>query len=242
MREECSDSCSLDANTAHKLPIAPQPVSVRANEIHTLAAACGQGDASAMLRLSEYLRQPDAPAPGIAASGYEAGANMWLLRAAMYGERTAQEIVLDKIRQNPRFLNQTLIPYANFLPGKRTDWHSKGYSGHLLNAMGLLNFQPEENYLLAGINEQRTLLVWQEADSDSPDDDGFGQEDYYNMFFLDEFFQFLPEVPMMHSVSSWEITHMDVCKRQYASMVEAMQKAAGRRIKPALWTEFIPEA
>lgn len=210
-----------------------------APNIYQLASACAQGNAAAMLKLSEFLRSTDATVSGITASDYEKGANMWLLRAAIYGDRTAQEIVLDQIRQNSGFLNQTLIPYANFLPNRRKRWYSGSYSGHLLNAMGLLSFQPEGSYLLAGISDHRTLSVWQEAGYDPADESGFGEETYYHMSFLDEFFQPLPGVPVVHSVSHWDITHLDICIQQYDEMANAMLEVADRRAKLPLWTDFI---
>ncbi len=107
--------------------------------------------------------------------------------------------------------------------------------------LGLLTFQPEESYLLAGISDQRTLLVYQEVDYDSPDEDGFGAETYYHMFFLDEFFQPLPGVPIVRRVSSRDVTYSDNCKKQYDALVEAMQDAADKRTKLPLRTEFISE-
>lgn len=123
-----------------------------------------------MLALSKYLRETK--------PNYEEAAYMWLLRAAIYGNSTAQERVLEEIKRNPHFLEKSMIPYENFLPGRRDSRHSGYYSGHLLNAVGLLVFQPEENYLLAGINEDRTMLIWQEVDYDPADEYGFGEEFY----------------------------------------------------------------
>ncbi|MDE7270129.1 MAG: hypothetical protein K2N81_06605 [Acetatifactor sp.] len=236
-----SDSDHSNASSSVSPTLSPPPVSAHTYALQILASGCAQGDSAAMLKLSNFLRPSATAAPGIGAAYYDKGANMWLLRAAIYGDRTAQEIVLDKIRQNPGFLNNTLIPYENFLPNKRSHWHSGLYSGRLLNMLGLLTFQPEESYLLAGISDQRTLLVYQEVDYDPPDEDGFGAETYYHMFFLDEFFQPLPEVPIVCRVSSRDITYSDNCKKQYDAMVKAMQEAADKRTKLPLWTEFIPE-
>lgn len=202
-------------------------------ELQQLASACGRGDNAAMLEISEYLREtmPD----------YDKGADMWLLRAAIYGNSAAQERVLEEIKKNPHFLEKSMIPYENFLPGRRDSWHSGYYSGDLLNKVGLLAFQPGENYLLAGISEDRTMLIWQEDDYDPADEDGFGAETYYNMFYLDEFFQPLPGVPMLHSVSDRDIRCLKRPKQQFEAMTLAMQEHAVKRRRFPLWTEFVPE-
>lgn len=203
-----------------------------AQELQRLAAACGRGDNTAMRELSKYLREtmPD----------YKKGADMWLLRAAIYGNSVAQERVLEELKKNPDFLEKSMIPYENFLPGRRESWHSGCYPGHLLNAVGFMAFQPGENYLLAGINESRTMLVWQEDDYDPADEDGFGAETYYNMFYLDEFFQPLTGVPTVYSVSSRDIRCLEEPMRQFEAMTSAMRQQAVKRRRFPLWTEFVP--
>lgn len=198
--------------------------------LRRLAAACGKGDAAAMLELSECLRSTVPEDDG--------AVNMWLLRAAIYGNTEAQERVLGEIRQTPYFLKKSLIPYENFIPGRRENWHSGGYPGHRLNAAGLLTFQSRENYSLAGINQHRTMLVWQEAGYDPSDEDGFGAETYYNMFYLDEFFQPIPGVPVVENVSTRDIDYLAEPKKRYEAMTHAMAKAAGKRKQVPLWTGF----
>lgn len=202
-------------------------------ELKYLAAACGKGDATAMLDLSEYLRKTMPEDEG--------AANMWLLRAAIYGNTAAQERVQDEIKQNPNFLKNSSIPYENFIPGRRANWHSSCYPGYRLNTMGLLAFQPEETYLLAGLNKYRTMLIWQEVGYDPPDEDGFGEETYYNMFYLDEFFQPIPGVPGVDNVSTRDIGYLEVPKKKYEAMTHAMVEAAGGRKQMPLWTGFVSE-
>lgn len=197
-------------------------------KLQNLANACGKGDAAAMLELSEYLRNTVPEDDG--------AVNMWLLRAAIYGNTEAQKRVREEIRQNPYFLKRSLIPYENFIPGRRVNWHSGDYPGHWLNEAGLLAFQSGENYSLAGINQHRTMLVWKEAGYDPPDEDGFGAETYYNMFYLDEFFQPIPGVPVVENVSTRDIDYLAEPKKRYEAMTHAMEKAAGKREQIPLWT------
>lgn len=196
-----------------------------------LAASCGKGDAAAMLELSEYLC---GTVPEDAAA-----ANMWLLRAAVYGNVQAQERVQKEMKQNPYFLKKSLIPYENFIPGRRDTWHCGAYLGRQLNKAGLLVFRPEESYLLAGINKHRTMLVWREAGYDPADEDGFGEEIYYDMFYLDEFFQPIHRVPMVENVSTRDIAYLKEPKKRFEDMTYAMAKATEKRKQIPLWT--VPE-
>lgn len=201
-------------------------------KLRCLAAACGNGDAAAMLELSAYLRETMPEDDG--------AASMWLLRAAVYGNTAAQERVREEMGQNPYFLKKSLIPYENFIPGRRANWHSGDYLGHRLNAAGLLVFRPKESYSLAGINQYRTMLVWQEAGYDPADEDGFGEEIYYNMFYLDEFFQPIPGVPGVDNVSTRDIHYLEEPKKRYEAMTQAMVEAVSEREQIPLWTEFLP--
>lgn len=155
--------------------------------LKNLAEACGRGDADSMLSLSEYLQ----------CIPYDSAANMWLLRAAVYGNTAAQERVREEMAKTSNFLRASLISYEYFIPGRRASWHSGGYAGVYLNAAGLLAFRPDKVYLLSGINKYRTMLVWQEVGEDPADEDGFGAESYYNMFYLDEFFRPIPGIPVV---------------------------------------------
>lgn len=199
-------------------------------KLRNLAEACGKGDADAMLKLSDFLRSIVPEDTGTA--------NMWLLRAAIYGNAAAQDRVRDEMGNTPYFLKTSLIPYENFLPGRRADWHSGSYPGLRLNAAGLLAFQPEGSYMLAGINQYRTMQIWREADYDPADEDGFGVETYYDMFYLDEFFQPISGVPVVESVSTRDIEYLNGAKAKYEAMTRAMEEAVAGRKQVPLWTEF----
>lgn len=212
-----------------KLSMPPPPVRAATQQLQCLADACGRGDAGAMLELAEHLREtmPEA-------------ADMWLFRAALYGNCAAQETVRKEIRHSTWFLKNSYIHYEKFIPDRRANWHTGGYLGSDLNAAGLLAFQPEEVYCLAGINEYRTMMIWQEANYYPPDEDGFGMEFSYNMFYLDEFFQLIPEVPMINNVIPREIGN-NSNRESYANMVQAMKEAAGKRKRIPLWTGYEDE-
>lgn len=197
-------------------------------KLRELAKRCGKGDADAMMTLSEYLhiRMPEETS----------AVNMWLLRAAIYGNVEAQERVREAVKQNNRFLETSLIPYGHFIPDRHVNRHIGDYSGQYLNAVGLLAFQPKESYYIAGIDNHRAMLIWREADYEPADADGFGAETYYDMFYLDEFFQPIPGVPVVKSVSTRDINYLSGPKEEYEAMVHAMIEATGKRKQVPLWT------
>lgn len=196
-------------------------------KLQELAPKCALGDADAMLELSAFYRSLEAG--GVS--------DLWLLRAAMYGQAQAQGMVESKMRDNPRFLKNLPIPYENFLPGKRAHWYTGTYFGQILNAMGFKAFEPNGKYLLAGIDRDRVMIVEKLVDYDPPDEDGFGAEEYYDYFCLDEFFKPLPDVPTVRNLSSQGCRH----SQEYDAMIDAMKEAARRREQVPLWTAFVPE-
>lgn len=206
------------------------PVKAWSPELQALADACGQGDADAMLRLSEYIRTEPVYKKAVPAI------NMWLLRSAIYGNSEAQERVRAEVSQNRLFLKNCAVPYRNMIPGKNSVLYTSGYSGFLLNVIGLLAFQPGKSYTISGINENRFMIVWESVDYDPADEDGFGREEYYNMFCLDEYFQLIPGVPMTRNLSSRDSNNSP----DYLNMVRMAEEAMSGRDLPPLWLDFLP--
>ncbi|MCD7824112.1 MAG: hypothetical protein LUG86_08900 [Oscillospiraceae bacterium] len=159
-------------------------------ELEILAERCGAGDADAMLELSELLRKSATSAKH---DIYRLGANMWLLRAAIYGNKQAQERVMEIFSegrwQGVDFLEDMTFPYENFIPGKRDNWRTGKYSGRDLNEIGLFAFEPGELYNIAGLSKGRYIEIGRYLGFDGPDEDGFGYEEYYRYSYLDQYFQ-----------------------------------------------------
>lgn len=214
----------------------PPPVQAASPALQQLADACAQGDAQAMLALSEYLTDP-AKSPIVTPAYLQKGADMWLLRAAIYGSAQAQDRLRQELDRRPGLLRNSLLRWEFFIPERMHYWHEGCYPGRLLNAMGLLAFQPQESYLLAGLDGSRAFLVWQEAGYEAPDEDGFGAENYYDMFYLDEFFQPFPGVPVVTDVTTRDIRQL-ASKARFDAMTDAMRAAAGQREKRPLWTDL----
>jgi len=136
-------------------------------------------------------------------------------------------------------LEQCFIPYINFFQRKHNNWYSGSYQGFILNAVGFFAFQPNESYLFSGLNENRFIVVWQEEDYDLPDKDGFGMEEYYNMFCVDEYYQLIPQIPIIYHVSAHDIQIVKSCHKKYMTMINEAKKVIEKRKLFPLWTEFI---
>lgn len=223
-------------NSTSKSMTVPHPVPVKAasKELQLLLDKCGSGDAAAMASFAAHIKQHHPKA--------DQWVNMWIVRAAIYGDISSQEVVMRRIKEQPTFLRSLPIPWENFIPGKRESWHSGTYPGKILNEVGFLAFQPNGMYLLAGLNEDRFMIIWEEDDYDPPDEDGFGAEEYYNMFCLDEFYQPISGVPVVKSVSTRDIRYVSSCKEKYENMVSMARQAIKARPQFPLWLDFIPSA
>lgn len=136
-----------------------------------LLERCRKGDSKAMLKMSEY--------------GDAKIANMWLVRAVLYGNEEAREI----LRCNPSRASDTLIPIENFIPGKSMVGCSRTYSAEELLEIGFDNLPNlQKSYLLMGLSNERVLLLATDTEPESPGKDVFGDRTYYNYYTYDEFF------------------------------------------------------
>lgn len=209
----------------------PTLVIADAMELQRLADACGQGQAEAMLLLARYIIEKHPKA--------KEAARMWLLRAAIYGNSDAQRYVMKEVAQDRNFLDHCMLRWGMFLPGRRSNYHEGSYPGAVLNTIGLLAFQPEGSYMLSGINKDRIMVIWEDVDFDPADEDGFGAEEYYDMFCLDEFFQPLPGVPVVRHVTSSDVQYVDICRQKYQTMLSMAALAVKDRNMIPLWSGFV---
>lgn len=136
-----------------------------------LLERCRKGDNKAMLELSK-ISDPKL-------------ANMWLVRAVIYGNEKAREI----LRKDPKRASNTFLPIENFIPGERMLWFDGCYDALALKEAGfdhLPNYN--ESYIVAGLSEDRAMVIGMLTGYESPDEDGFGMEEFYNYYVYDEFF------------------------------------------------------
>lgn len=136
-----------------------------------LLERCRKGDNTAMLEMSKY--------------GDEEIANMWLVRAVLYGNKEAREI----LRKNPKRASKTMLPIEYFIPELKESCSTGYFTASDLKEAGFDNLKDVDwLYTVAGLSIDRVLILGMKAGYEPPDKDGFGAEVYFNYYIYDEFF------------------------------------------------------
>ena len=138
----------------------------------TLLERCKTGDSAAMLEMSKNTKQ--------------ILSNLWLVRAVLYGNNEAREI----LRKNPERAKKALFPIQNYIPGEREVWFTQYYSGQVLKIVGLDEIPDIDGlYRVAGLSKERVFVIGVKTGYEPADEDGFGAETYYDYYVYDEFFR-----------------------------------------------------
>lgn len=168
----------------------PQEAFWQEPRFSALAARCAQGDSQAMLDLAEeFAARSTARYPF-----YTYAANFWRYRASLYGNSQAEGWKDQWLAQHL----QSRIPAA--MPSQL---HGN-YHGRFLRAMGFGFFNPKRSYHLDGMDGNGLVEVSSWCGEDGADADGFGGEDEYDWWLLDEFLQELPGIAVIHGFSRQE--------------------------------------
>lgn len=168
-----------------------------------LAAQCACGSSQAMLELAKVLESHGA------SSFFSCASNFWRYRACQYGNPEAEAWKKHWLQLHP----QSQIPSAMHA-------HLQGdYSGQYLRALGFGFFEPARFYHLHGLDRNNLVEVSSWCDADEPDEDGFGREEYYDWWLLDEHLQPIPGVDMLHEFSLHE-------RREYPAPFRSRYDAA----------------
>lgn len=142
----------------------------------SLLERCRKGDNKAMLELSKISNTKLA--------------NMWLVRAVIYGNEEAREI----LRKNPERASDTIFSFNNFIPGERKLWFDGCYKAADLKELGFDDLPSlDESYMVGGLSDKRVMVIGIETGYEPPDEDGFGMEIYYDYYVYDEFFHRISE-------------------------------------------------
>ena len=146
-----------------------------------LARRCGTGSAEAMWEMADYFSRLGTEPFHICA------ANFWRYRAYQHGCAPASLW----IQEQPEKRMASVLPET--LVGS--------FEGRRLRDAGFLFFDPERSYSLAEKDAQGVVEVRSWCGEDGPDEDGYGLEEYYDWWFLDEHLNPIPGVAVIHSFS-----------------------------------------
>ncbi len=148
------------------------------------ARRCAAGDGAAMMEFADYYEKLGNE------EFYTSAANFWRYRAYLYGNPKAIQWKKDWFREKP----ETLIPVA-------LNPHLSSANGDMLRALGFAFFDPKREYSIASKDENGIVEVSSWCGTEDPDEDGFGMEELYDFWFLDEFLNPIPGIKMIGSHS-----------------------------------------
>ena len=141
-----------------------------------LAQACASGKAEAMQEMADCFGRMSGRDPG--SKFYLAAFRFWTFRAYEWGSEAAKEYLRGWFERHPED-ERMISPFlSNRLRGAG--------SGTQLRALGFYFFQEDRYYSLEGMDEDGAVRASAWAGEDGPDEDGFGREEYYDIWYLDD--------------------------------------------------------
>ena len=152
------------------------------------AARCARGDPGAMVEFAAYLESLGTH------PFFTCAANFWRYRAGLYGDPGAVRWVEQWMSQHPR----------QRIPSAMRSSPQGSEDGLRLRALGFLFFDPRRSYRLSGPDCDGIVQVCSWCGGDGPDEDGYGREELYDWWYLDEHLNQLPGVEMLHAYSDRE--------------------------------------
>lgn len=150
-----------------------------------LRLAKGSNDPEGMWKLADYFDAlADAPF-------YQCAANFWRYRACQYGHPAAaiwrkNWLADHPHKQMPSILNETLEGH---------------FGGARLRDAGFLFFDPERSYSLTRADADGIVEASAWSSTEDADEDGFGMEECYDWWLLDEHLNPIPGIEMIHDFS-----------------------------------------
>ncbi len=174
-----------------------------------LASRCAAGDAASMMDFAGYFE-------GLGAEEfYSCAANFWRYRASVYGDARAKAWKQEWLKEHPRHLIPSPVG---------ADMNCTA-SGRKLKALGFLFFEEDREYSLGKKDEKGIVEVSSWCGEEGPDEDGYGREELYDWWYLDEHLNPIPGAEMLHGYSHHERSAFDAAfDRQYRAAVRGIQK------------------
>ncbi len=156
---------------------APRELYHKTAAFSALAAACAEGKTEAMEKMADIFFQKAKEASEDHVF-YECAASFWAMRAYLYGSLRFRAHWCAWVEVHPE--ERPLSPGIDETLCGSAD-------GALLRALGFLFFDENRAYCLSGTDTERVVEVSSWESDEGPDSDGFGREEYYDWWYLDEF-------------------------------------------------------
>ena len=154
-----------------------------------LSSLCAKGDSLAMAALSDYFK---ILSRNIEASPfYYRASNYWRYSAYLKGNEKAVKWFKQFFDEHPGEHLESILYENN---DHNANWYSFSIPGSMLNNLGYDFFEPNREYEVKRFENEDIVEVGTHESWEGPDEDGFGVEEYYDWWFLDENMQPIPGV------------------------------------------------
>ncbi len=159
-----------------------------------LTVLCAVGNGYMMYHLAEFFERYSRIKG--ASPFYVRASNYWRYRAYLKGYKLAVKWFTNFFAEHPGEQLESILyeyPVAGF--------GSHEITGTMLNDLGFWFFDSERTYYFKSCQNDVVIVVGSYESYDSGDNDGFGREDYYDWWFLDENMQSIPNVCKINTSS-----------------------------------------
>lgn len=163
-------------------------------EFKRLAEKCAKGDSAAMEEMAEFFEEYSLKTD--ASPFYMRAANYWRYRAYRKGNSKAKEWFSRFFREHPGEHLESILSEGNVIGD---NYFSFNIPGKMLNDLGYAFFDSDIDYEVKHTADSGLVLVGSFERWEAPDEDGFGEETYYNWWFLDENMQPIPGIGCVNS-------------------------------------------
>lgn len=144
------------------------------SKLESLVSECSVDEPETIIKVAEFFSECGKE------EFFDAAANFWYYRAKICGSEKASEILKEKCNREKRQLPSVARPEI------------RNESGERLYALGFNFFDKKRDYCVSLPDKNSIVEVTADAGSDGPDEDGFGREEYYDWWYLDENLKRIP--------------------------------------------------
>lgn len=197
----------------------------KTREFIALAKKCRYGKPEAIQRMADYFERKAELYPQT--SFYRAAFHFWTYRAYERGSKKAKGYLETWFREHPADESPASPCLSERLSGIG--------DGTALRALGFFFFSEKQQYSLSGMDADGVVEVSTWVDFDGPDEDGFGREEYFNYWYLDDCLNLPPMGKCLHRYSSIDRRAETVKERFWKEHEKAAKVVKKRKLSSGTW-------